>query len=131
MNHPDILLAAAEHLMTMSPRPAVVVLENIKYDNVQGTHFVVEEVPGDTLRLGLQGTHRFDGIFQVSVVVPLGQGVNEAKILTRRLCDHFYGVVLSGARVDHYPRVVTPYSDQGVWYRIPVQVRYRGFSQPA
>ena len=126
----SILLAAEQHLLALSPRPFIV-WENDKWDQDDQTLLIIESIPGEPLRRSLAGTHEFTGIFQVSVRVPNFTGVTEAARIATSIQLHFYGAVLDGARVTHLPRRVAGYKDGDTHHRIPVQVRYRGFSKPA
>lgn len=128
MTEDDILNAACVLLESLSPRPHIV-WENKRWDGDQDTLLIVETIPGDAERRGLSGTHEFTGIFQVTVRVLGNTGSDEALIVARRVQDRFYNSILSGARVNHYPRRLSGYPD-GPHYRVPVQVRYQGFSKP-
>lgn len=130
MTEDDILNAAALLLTSLSPRPSIV-WENQHWEGSDDTLLVVETIPGLPERKGLGGTHQFDGIFQVTVRVRAETGVNEILTIARSVQDLFYNSVLAGARVDHYPHRMSGYSDGGTHYRMPVQVRYLGFSKPA
>lgn len=129
MTEDDILNAACIHLELLSPRP-MIIWENRRWDGDPATLVIVDTVPGEAERRALGGTHEFTGIFQATVRVLGNTGSDEALIVARRIQDHFYNAVLSGARVDHYPRRLSGYADGDTHYRVPVQVRYRGFSKP-
>lgn len=129
MTEDDILNAAAVLLASLDPRPNIV-WENLHWEGDDETLLIVETIPGQPEREGLGGTHRFEGIFQVTVRVLAKSGVDEALTIARRVQDLFYEADLAGARVSHYPHRVSGYPDGGTHYRMPVQVRYLGFSKP-
>lgn len=129
MTEDDVILAACEHLLLLSPRPSIV-WENVKFDGSDDALLVVESIPSRPEARSLGGTHEFSGIFQVSVLVPRNSGTGDALQIARDVQHHFYGAQLSFAKVIHFPFRKTGYDD-GVNYRMPVQVRYQGFSQPA
>lgn len=129
MNTEQIYDALCLHLQAMSPRPSIV-WENRKWKGSDDTLLIIEDIPGRPDRRSLAGVHSFTGIFQVTVAVPLLQGVDDAKKIITRLQNHFYNYSSQGLEVRHFPEQKPGYSD-GVLYRIPVQVRYQCFSQPA
>ena len=130
MTEDDIINAACEKLASLSPRPNIV-WENQHWSGDDDTLMIVESIPGRQERRALGHTHEFYGIFQVTVRVLGDSGTNEALIIARKIQDLFYNTDLAGADVTHYPHRLAGYSDGGSHYRMPVQVRYRGFLKPA
>ena len=129
MTEDDIINAACVRLFNLSPRPNIV-WENQHWNGDDDTLLIVESIPGRPERRALGHTHEFIGIFQVTVRVLGDQGTNEALLVARKVQDLFYDSNLAGASVDHYPHRLSGYPD-GSHYRMPVQVRYRGFLKPA
>lgn len=75
------------------------------------------------------GTYRYTGIFQVTVVYPRNAGILLAIDLADEVVDHFEkGTIIDGdgvrVKINRQPSQATPIGDD-VWLRLPVSIPYQ------
>lgn len=130
----DISAALDGRLNTMTSVPPVA-WDNDTYEPTIGTLYLrPTNIPGDTLQstLGDTGQDVTNGIYQVDVFAPLGEGKNEATVMADLVADRFK----RGTDMVYNSRTVTVRSvsrqaanTSGGWYQIPVVIVYRAFTE--
>lgn len=129
------LIAAAleKKLAAMTPALATVA-ENTVYSPVTGTPYQILNLlinnPVDHA-IGFDITEQM-GIFQISLMYPLGAGRGPAQARAQAIADHFkpaLDLIESGTKVEirQTVKIGQGYEDEGRW-RVPVSVYWNSFS---
>jgi len=133
MQQTAIAEAFNAHLATLPNAPRIV-WENQeadpwKDDLERPPYLQVEHIRSQPSRYTLDGWHEYTGRMQITVVVPAGSYTAQANALAEAIAAHFAadtsipvgdGVI----RIPEAPWIVDGLQD-GVRWRVPVQVRYR------
>ena len=128
----DISAALNARLNTLGSDP--IAWANDKYTPVKDTLYLRPTLlPAETVSatLSAAGTDKQEGIYQVDVFAPSDTGRNEAYAAADAIAEHFKPVT----ELTYNGRVVrcvtvsigTTFQDGG-WYMLPVEIRYRSYT---
>lgn len=123
----DVTEAFNAHLAAMPDRP-LTIWENGEAEPAP-PYLVVEHIRNQPSRYTLDGMHEYTGRMQVAVVVEAGTFTAQANAIAAAVAAHFAAdtIISMGEgviRVPEAPWIVDGLQD-GVRWRVPVQVRYR------
>lgn len=125
MNIRDVSAALDQRLATLANSPEVA-WPNVPFNPSNSVYLRVNNLPADSSRLFLDNTQENAGVYQVSVVGPLGGGAGEVENQADAVKSHFatqrkLGDVFIEA-ISVAPAVVT--DDE---YQVPVSINWRIF----
>lgn len=113
-------------LNAMSGLPPVA-YENQPYTPVTGTLFLRENLlPADidALTVADGDSMQYNGIYQVTVFAPAGEGAATGRAMAESVALHFKrGTAVPGGRVLSVS--IAAAQQDGGWYQIPVSINYR------
>lgn len=128
--------ALRQRLLTVPGLPAGRQWENEGYDPVPGTPWLREQlmpagsVPASFGGKGIgDGLIRDDGLWQITLFYPAGQGTKEAELMAKAVCSAFRPG-LSGVISYDGQNVICSRAEKAKaiqepdWYGIPVTIRY-------
>lgn len=125
---PGLLMARLAELVVTPPLP--VAWPDVAFTPPAGGYLRAQHMPNDTDRLfiGNGEPHRFNGLFQVSVVWPAGQGIVAPLDIAGKIVEHFaegtaFPIGTGALRIDKRPSVARPLQEAD-HIQIPVTIEW-------
>lgn len=131
MSAKTITSALNAHLAAMPDAPRIA-WPNAPFDPPSGIYIRVDGLPRETDApfLGDDSALDYGGIYQITVMSPLGANTHDALDVVDQITDHFQrGDIGSNVRIRKTS--VAPALESGNRWAIPVSVYYRAILSPA
>lgn len=131
MSNTEISIGLDNHLESSVAGKWPIAFENSPYDPTGGVYLEVDLLPAQTDNFTIQGkAKRLEGIYQVTVVTPIGEGSQIARRAADEIAEYFANdtrIDLAGGLPPLYvvghPSVFDGIKDE-VSYRVPVSIPY-------
>lgn len=110
---------------------------NVKFTPNTGTPYIRPDLlPAQTVQadLGTSGRNRHRGIYQLTLVYPAGEGRGDVETKATALMTAFKRgtrLVRSGVTVTLEPPYQGPPFQEAGWYRVPINIPYFAYIDPA
>lgn len=129
----DIITVIQTPLASLSTVDASnVVYVNVPYTGNEDVHIVCNFLPSQPFQAGLgtYGKQRYDGLFQIDVLVPIGDGrATMNAIMTELKSLYKRGTTLQNSQISVQCKTVWEGASLGSpnWYIVPLNIRYYAY----
>ena len=134
MNVKDVYSALRQDLAAMPGVPAIA-YENVEFLSDGQPYLKINILPAPivTPMFGINAQQRYEGIFQVMVLYPLGSGTKEIDTMVDALLTHFrrgFTLPYNGISVLTLKSWRGPGMELDAYYQIPISVQFQSYLTP-